>query len=201
MSEFGRVSLSREEFVRLTLEHCDALYHAAMTLTRQHADALDLVQDTYLKAHRFWRRFEPGTNMKAWLLTILRNAFINTYRKTTRRHIQDEVEPSVPSWADMPLFPVCTEQPMLEEVLRHAVQDEVKQALDELPEEFRLVVLLADLEERSYKDIAAILGCPVGTVMSRLCRGRKQLRKRLKTFAQECGYLRTADSESAVLFA
>jgi RNA polymerase sigma-70 factor (ECF subfamily) len=199
VSESVGVSSGHEEFAALALEYFDVLYNAAMALTRHHADAQDLVQETYLKAYRFWHRFEPGTNVRAWLLTILRHAFINAYRKTARQQARNDVDDRVPAWAETPWFPACTDRQSLEEMLRHVVQDEVKQALDELSEEFRLVVLLADLEECSYQDIATIIGCPVGTVMSRLCRGRKQLRKRLEAFARASGYLRASPPEAMTL--
>lgn len=194
MSPASETVLDHQEFLTQTLVHFDTLYHAALTFTRRRADAQDLVQDTYLKAFRFWQHFQPGTNVRAWLLTILRHAFINAYRQTVRRQAQEKLYVSSPEGPALDV-PVWTDYAVLDDMLRHIVQDEVKQALEELPEPFRVVVILADLEEYSYKDIAVRLGCPVGTVMSRLCRGRKHLRQRLATFASTAGYLRTTPAE------
>ncbi len=189
MAEARESHSMREAFEALALEHFDALYNTALRLTRNPSEAQDLLQETYFKAYRFFHRFEPGTNVKAWLFTILRNTYINTYRKTVRRqrvdfdqvaHLYAAPETS-PEWAD---------RGSVEEMLRHVVQDDVKRALDELPEDYRTVVLLADLEDCSYKEIAVIVGCPVGTVMSRLFRGRRLLRKSLADFARKAGYIK-----------
>jgi RNA polymerase sigma-70 factor (ECF subfamily) len=195
MSHQGSAPTWDAAFETLALQHFAAVYHLAVSYTRNPDDAQDLVQDTYLRAYRFWYRFTPGSNMRAWLYTILRNTFINTYhkdRKETRQHgeaLSDDVWEEgerAPLWA-----PAWHDFASLEERLRHSVQDDVKRALDTLPTEYRRVVLLADLEERSYHDIATLVGCPLGTVMSRLFRGRQQLRQRLHTFARQSGYLRT----------
>ena len=148
------------------------------------------MQETYLKAYRFFDRFEPGTNIKAWLFTILRNTHINTYRKASRQHEQTDFERVEPFYADPTLFPEWSDQAPLEEVLRHVVQDDVKRALDALPEVYRMVVLLADMADFSYKEIAAIIDCPEGTVMSRLFRGRRLLRNSLEEFARKNGYIK-----------
>jgi RNA polymerase sigma-70 factor (ECF subfamily) len=179
----------QEEFEAIALEHFDALYNTAIRLTRNPSEAQDLVQETYLKAYRFFHRFEPGTNVKAWLFTILRNTYINIYRKTTRQKRVD-FDQVVPLYAASESSPEWADRSSVEEMLQYVVQDEVKRALDELPEEYRMVVLLADLEDFSYKEIAAIVGCPVGTVMSRLFRGRRLLRKSLADFARKSGYVR-----------
>lgn len=179
------------EFDATTLVYFDALYNVALRLTRNPSEAQDLVQETYLKAHRFFDRFEPGTNIKAWLFTILRNTYINGYRKTLRHGRR--VNQDVLSYVADPRASV--EQiwkffPSVEEMLRCVVHDEVKRALEDLPEDYRDVVLLVDLEDFSYKDTAAIVGCPEGTVMSRLYRGRRMLRKQLEEFARKSGYVR-----------
>lgn len=180
------------EFEAVVLEHFHTLYSTALRLTRNPSEAQDLVQETLLKAYRFFDRFEPGTNVKAWLFTILRNTYINTYRKTVRQQEQVDFERIEPFYADTTNDPEWewTDQESLEAMLRHLVQDDVKQALDALPEVYRIVVLLADLAELPYKDIATIIGCPEGTVMSRLFRGRRLLRKSLQEFARKSGYVK-----------
>ena len=176
----------------VVLEHFQTLYSTALRLTRNTSEAQDLVQETLLKAYRFFDHFEPGTNVKAWLFTILRNTYINTYRKTVRQQEQVDFERIEPFYADTASDPEWewTDQESLEAMLRHLVQDDVKRALDALPEVYRIVVLLADLAELPYKDIATIIGCPEGTVMSRLFRGRRLLRKSLQEFARKSGYVK-----------
>ena len=190
MAEQSRSMGRQEEFEAVALEHFDVLYSTAMRLTRNPPEAQDLVQETYLKAYRFFDRFEPGTNIKAWLFTILRNTHINTYRKASRQQEQTDFERVEPFYADPTLFPEWSDQAPLEEVLRHVVQDDVKRALDALPEVYRMVVLLADMADFSYKEIAAIIDCPEGTVMSRLFRGRRLLRNSLEEFARKNGYIK-----------
>ena len=190
MAEQSRSMGRQEEFEAVALEHFDVLYSTAMRLTRNPPEAQDLVQETYLKAYRFFDRFEPGTNIKAWLFTILRNTHINTYRKASRQQEQTDFERVEPFYADPTLFPEWSDQAPLEEVLRHVVQDDVKRALDALPEVYRMVVLLADMADFSYKEIAAIIDCPEGTVMSRLFRGRRLLRNSLAEFARKNGYIK-----------
>ena len=190
MAEHSRSMGRQEEFEAVALEHFDVLYSTAMRLTRNPPEAQDLVQETYLKAYRFFDRFEPGTNIKAWLFTILRNTHINAYRKASRQQEQTDFERVEPFYADPTLFPEWSDQAPLEEVLRHVVQDDVKRALDALPEVYRMVVLLADMADFSYKEIAAIIDCPEGTVMSRLFRGRRLLRNSLEEFARKNGYIK-----------
>ena len=182
----------QEEFETVVLEHLHTLYSTALRLTRNPSEAQDLVQETLLKAYRFFERFEPGTNVKAWLFTILRNTYINIYRKTVRQQEQIDFESIEPFYADTANEPEWewTDQEALAAMLRYLVQDDVKRALDALPEVYRIVVLLADLAELSYKDIATIIGCPEGTVMSRLFRGRRLLRKSLQEFARKSGYVK-----------
>lgn len=189
MSEVFDSQRSQQEFETVALDYFDALYHTALRLTHNPSEAEDLVQETFMKAYRFLHRFEPGTNMKAWLFTILRNTYINVYRKASR-HQQVDFEQVVPLYAAPERSPEWSSRQSVEEMLRHVVQDDVKRALDELPEEYRMVVLLADLEDFSYKEIASIVGCPVGTVMSRLFRGRRLLRKNLADFAKKSGYIK-----------
>ncbi len=166
------------------------LYSAAFRLTRNAADAEDLVQETFLRAYRGFHQFQEGTNLKAWLYRILMNTFINTYRKKQRepRTIsEDEVE----DWylysrmADEGLEPSAETS-----VIESLPDEDVQQALQSLPEQFRAAVLLADVEGFSYKEIAEITGVPIGTVMSRLHRGRKALEKRLWDVVRERGLVR-----------
>lgn len=189
LSREPELPILQEEFEAIALEHFDALYNTALRLTRNPSEAQDLVQETYYKAFRFFHRFEPGTNVKAWLFTILRNTYINIYRKVSRQQPVD-FEQIAPLYAAPDTAPAWESQRTMEEMLRYVVHDDVKRALDALPEDYRMVVLLADLEEFSYKEIAAIVGCPVGTVMSRLFRGRRLLRKSLTDFAKKSGYIK-----------
>jgi RNA polymerase sigma-70 factor (ECF subfamily) len=166
------------------------MYSAAYRLTRNPADAEDLVQETFLRAYRAFHQFEPGTNLKAWLYRILMNTFINSYRKRQRepQTVSDE------EIADWYLYSKMNEaglEPSAETAVIESLPDEeVQEALSSLPEQFRAAVLLADVEGFSYKEIAEITGVPIGTVMSRLHRGRKALQKRLWDVVRERGLVR-----------
>src|SRR5436305_3636725 len=162
------------EFAELAMEHMPSLYSAALRMTRNPADAEDLVQETYLKAYRAFGTFQQGTNLKAWLYRILTNTFINSYRSKKRRPDESELD----EVEDLYLYrrlggleAAAAGRSAEEEVLDSITDDEVKRAIESLPEQFRLAVLLADVEGFSYKEIAEILGVPIGTVMSRLHRG------------------------------
>ena len=178
------------KFADLAMEHMSSLYTAALRMTRNAADAEDLVQETYLRAYRGFGGFQEGTNLKAWLYRILTNTFINSYRSKKRRPDEtelDEVE-------DLYLYrrigaveEALAARSAEDELMDLFTDEEVKAALDSLPEAFRLAVLLADVEGFSYKEIAEILDIPIGTVMSRLHRGRKALQKRLYEFAVDRG--------------
>jgi len=178
----------RERFERDVLPLLPSLYGAALRMTRNPADAEDLVQDTYLRAFRGFSGFQEGTNLKAWLYRILTNSFINTYRKKQREPQTVEGPDDIDEWY---LFDRLggrnVEGSAEEEVLDRIPDSEVKAALESLPENFRLPVLLADVEGFSYKEIADIMGTPIGTVMSRLHRGRKALEKALWETARERG--------------
>ncbi len=172
------------------MQFAPQLYSAALRMTRNPADAEDVVQETYLKAYRAYHTFKAGTNLKAWLYRILTNTYINRYRKQQRR--PSEVE--LGELEDLYLFKRigdtggASASPSAEqEVLESIVDADVKAALEALPENFRLPVLLADVEGFSYKEIAEIMDVPIGTVMSRLHRGRKALQKRLWGVAEEHG--------------
>jgi RNA polymerase sigma-70 factor (ECF subfamily) len=181
-----------EAFEAVALPHYAAVYHAAQSLTRNPSAAQDLVQDTYLRAYRFWHRFAPGTHARAWLFTILRHTHINGYRQRARQPVWVDVAQAESVCAAPAPAPTGPEPGTVGAWLGDVVQDEVQQALAALPAAYRQVVLLADLEDYSYKDIAAVVGCPMGTVMSRLYRGRQLLRQRLEPFARASGYIQGA---------
>jgi len=178
---------SQEIFVRELFPHMDALKNFAFHLTYNEDDANDLVQETYLKAHKFIQKYDTGTNAKAWLFTILKNAYINDYRKKAkqpRRVDIDEVisfkqgeSPSESSYVDL-----------RDEIFEYSMGDEVTISLDSMAYEFRSVILLCDIEGFSYKEIAKILDLPIGTVRSRLYRARNILKEKLKPYASKLGY-------------
>ncbi len=170
------------DFTDLAMGHMPALYTAALRMTRNPADAEDLVQETFLKAYRSFGSFEEGTNLKAWLYRILTNTYINTYRARKRRPEVAEVE----DVEDLYLYHhLGADQPgglgrsAEEEALDRFTDDDVKAAIESLPDAFRIAVLLADVEGFTYKEIAEITDVPIGTVMSRIHRGRKALQKAL----------------------
>jgi RNA polymerase sigma-70 factor (ECF subfamily) len=166
------------------------LYAAAMRYTKNPEDAQDLVQDTYAKAYTSFHQFEPGTNLKAWLYRVLTTTFINTYRKDQRRPQTSDSE--LEDWQIAEASSHTSDQGKSSEdvVLENLPDSDIKNALAEIPEEFRMAVYLADVEGFSYKEIAEIVGVPAGTVMSRLHRGRKQLREKLTDYARERGYVK-----------
>lgn len=180
----GARHTGRSEFEALTLEHMDALYGAALRLTRSPKDAEDLVQDTFLKAFRFFESFERGTNIKAWLFKIQTNTFINKYRrKVKEREVADSPAEDVVLDRFVSAEQVRALQDPEGDFFGQLLSDEVIEALDQVPVDFRMVVILADIQGFSYKEIAEIVGCPVGTVMSRLFRGRRILQKQLYDYA------------------
>jgi len=179
------------------MPHMQALYTAALRMTRNPADAEDLVQETFLKAYRAFDRYEDGTNIRAWLYKILTNTFINSYRAAKRRPEKADVE----DVEDLYLYHRIgdlqasgTGRSAEDEVFDHFTDDEVKQAIESLPEAFRIAVLLADVEGFSYKEIADITEVPIGTVMSRIHRGRKALQKALLDFAVGSGLVGSTEA-------
>jgi RNA polymerase sigma-70 factor (ECF subfamily) len=178
----------RERFERDVLPLLPSLYGAALRMTRNPADAEDLVQDTYLRAFRGFAGFREGTNLKAWLYRILTNSFINTYRKKQRQPQTVDGPDDIEEWYLFDRLGARNVEASAEqEVLDSLPDDDVKHALESLSENFRLPVLLADVEGFSYKEIADIMDTPIGTVMSRLHRGRKALEKALWETARERG--------------
>jgi RNA polymerase sigma-70 factor (ECF subfamily) len=182
-------------FSELAMEFMPALYTAALRMTRNAADAEDLVQETYLKAYRGFNTFQDGTNLKAWLYRILTNTYINSYRAAKRRPEIADVE----DVEDLYLYRrlgasegADAGRSAEDEVLESLTDDEVKGALESLPDNFRMAVLLADVEGFSYQEIAEITGVPIGTVMSRIHRGRKALQKALGQYAATRGLVGTA---------
>ena len=188
------------EFSDQAMQYAPQLYSAALRMTRNRADAEDLVQETYLKGYRSFHTFREGTNLRAWLFRILTNTYINKYRAKQRRPTESDLgeiedlylyrrlgtleDPSVGRSAEDALMEVLAD-------------DQVKRALEELPENFRLPVLLADVEGFSYKEIAEMLDIPIGTVMSRLHRGRKAMQKSLYDYARERGVIREPEQADA----
>src|SRR6202048_1803260 len=178
------------DFADLAMEYMGSLYTAAARMTRNPADAEDLVQETHLKACRAFGSFQEGTNLKAWLYKILTNTYINSYRAKKRRPEQtdlDDVEDLYLYRRLGGLEAAAAGRSAEEEVLDHFTDSDVKAALESLPDQFRIAVLLADVEGFSYKEIAEIIDVPIGTVMSRLHRGRKALQKALYEFGMQRG--------------
>jgi RNA polymerase sigma-70 factor, ECF subfamily len=175
------------EFQREALPHLDALYNFALRMTTDPDDADDLVQETFLKAYRFFDKFEKGTNCKAWLFRIMKNSFINIYRKSSK-------EPDKVDYDDVEEFyhviraESTDSNDLQEKLFGNVLDDDVTRALESLPEEFRTVVILCDIEGFTYEEIADFVECPIGTVRSRLHRGRKMLRAKLLDYARVHGY-------------
>ncbi|MGH2754578.1 MAG: sigma-70 family RNA polymerase sigma factor [Actinomycetota bacterium] len=202
MAETAQAKLSTEEkrrFQEEAMPLLDSLYAGALRMTRNPADAEDLVQETMLRGYRAFNRFEPGTNLKAWLFRILTNAYINTYRKKQReprKVSQDEVE-EFDLYRELkdhdPNLSVTPETIVLDSL----VDSDILEAIDDLPEQFRMAVVLSDVEGFSYAEMAEIMDVPMGTVMSRLHRGRKALQKRLWDIARDRGIVKGPSKEDS----
>ena len=176
-------------FEEEALVFADALYGAALRMTRDRTDAEDLLQETFLKAFRAYGRFEEGTNLRAWLFRILTNTYISTYRSKQRSPQLTDVDDVEDLYLYKRLTATGLSRSAEDAALERLTAPEVLAALDELPEQFRLAVLLSDVEQFSYKEIADITGVPIGTVMSRIHRGRKALQKALAPYAAQQGLL------------
>jgi RNA polymerase sigma-70 factor (ECF subfamily) len=186
----------RAEFQHQAMQYAPQLYSAAMRMTRNSSDAEDLVQETYLRAYRSFHTFEDGTNLRAWLFRILTNTYINSYRSKQRRVQETDLADIEDLYLYRRISGVDVASRSAEDTLFDLfTDDEVKAALEALPETFRMPVLLADVEEFSYKEIAEMLDIPMGTVMSRIHRGRKAMQKALVEYATERGLLsRSSDT-------
>jgi RNA polymerase sigma-70 factor, ECF subfamily len=180
------------EFEQVALAHLDALYQTALRLTRSRAEAEDVVQETYLRAFRAFHRFDPGTNCRAWLHTILRNVFLNRIRRDEREVPDAEGLLTAEAVESATASGFAGDNPE-EEFFQSVLHGDVDRALKTLPLVYREAVVLADLEGLSYKEVGEVLHCPIGTVMSRLSRGRHLLRRALSGFAREHGYLRETE--------
>ncbi len=191
MATPGPKKSSRQEFEAVALPHLDALYGLATRLCRNERDAEDLVQDAVLRGWRFFDRFDAGTNCKAWLFKILHNTFINKYHRGVRdRDLAGALAVGEGEGATVSHDALRAARDPESAILGGVLSTNVQHALDELPEEFRVAVILSGLEELSYREIADVMECPVGTVMSRLYRGRRLLQRALRGYAEEQGIVK-----------
>jgi RNA polymerase sigma-70 factor, ECF subfamily len=186
----------RAEFAEEAMQYAPQLFSAALRMTRNVTDAEDLVQETYLRAYRGYAGFEQGTNLRAWLFRIMTNQYINTYRAKQRRPVETDLDDVEDLYLYRRVGNLGALSRSAEDTLIDLfTDDEVKTALEELPEAFRVPVLLADVEGFSYKEIAEMIDVPIGTVMSRLHRGRKAMHKKLYDFAEQRGLIVAGEDE------
>lgn len=191
---------ARDAFESTALPQLDALYALALRLTRNPAEAEDLVQDAVVRAYRFWHTFQAGTSIKAWMFTILRNTFINRYHRGNRtRTVRNDLEAQLGSLGpEVAVGHPTAKLPSPDTALAARITHErIVAALDTIPEDYRMAVMLADLEGLSYKEIAEVMECPIGTVMSRIHRGRRLLHKLLHHHAAELGMVDAPEDPSA----
>jgi RNA polymerase sigma-70 factor (ECF subfamily) len=188
MAELTKEEIQKQEdFEEEIVPHLDAMYNFALRLTSDPSDAEDLVQDTIVKAFRFFSSYEKGTNAKAWLFRILKNSYINNYRKQSKQPNQVDYD-EVSEFYETIRADRTDTSDLEDKMFRELVDDDISQALDELPEDFRTVVLLCDVEGFTYEEIANMLDVPIGTIRSRLHRGRNLLKAQLKEYAEKRGY-------------
>lgn len=178
---------NEELFESEFMPHLDALYNFAYHLTQQEEDANDLVQDTFLKAYRFIESYERGTNAKAWLFKILKNSFINEYRRKTNQPAKTDFEDYV-AYQDSEEAAHIGDLDLRDDLFKSMIGDEITRALVSLPVDFRTILLLCDVEGFSYEEIAKIIDIPIGTVRSRLHRARNLMKEKLRDYAQKMGY-------------
>lgn len=177
----------QEDFEDEIIPHLDAMYNFALRLTSDPSDAEDLVQDTIVKAFRFFSSYEKGTNAKAWLFRILKNSYINNYRKQSKQPNQVDYDEVATFYETIRAERTDTSD-LEDKMFRDLIDDDISQALEELPEDFRTVVLLCDVEDFTYEEIANMLDVPIGTIRSRLHRGRNLLKAQLEEYAEKRGY-------------
>jgi RNA polymerase sigma-70 factor (ECF subfamily) len=186
---------TREDFTHDAMQHAPQLFSTAMRMTRNRSDAEDLVQETFIKAWRSFATYQQGTNLRAWLFRIMTNTYINKYNAQQRKPTETELDDVEELFLYKRLGAVDQSQlsqSAEDQMLSLFTDDEVKKALEELPDQFRIPVLMSDVEGFSYKEIAEILEIPLGTVMSRLHRGRKAMQKMLYEYAKERGLINEA---------
>ncbi len=180
----------QSEFEAEALPHMDVLYNFALRTTGNQDDARDLLQETYLKAYRFWEKYEKGTNIRAWLFRIMKNSYINRYRKETKEPDKVDYE-EIENFYNLIRAESTDPNDLQEKLFGSLLGDEVSKALESLPDDFRTVVILSDIEGLTYEEIAEFVECPIGTVRSRLHRGRKLLQARLYEYAKRRGMIKT----------
>jgi RNA polymerase sigma-70 factor (ECF subfamily) len=182
------------EFEKEAVPHMDILYNYALRMTNNGDDADDLVQETFMKAYRFWDKYEKGTNIRAWLFRIMKNSYINRYRKETKE--PDTVDyDKIQNYYSSIRAESADANDLQEKIFGGLLEDDVAQALETLPEEFRTVVILCDIEGLTYEEIAQFVDSPIGTVRSRIHRGRKMLRTTLFEYARKRGYVTNESSK------
>lgn len=188
MSSRSQLHTRHSEFEQEALPHMDILYNYALRMTGNPDDANDLVQETFLKAYRFWDKYEKGTNIRAWLFRIMKNSYINRYRKETKEPETVDYD-EIQNFYNSIRYESSDQNDLQEKIFGGLLEDDVARAIEALPEDFRTVVILCDIEGLSYEEIAEFVDCPVGTVRSRLHRGRKMLRAQLFEYAKKHGYV------------
>jgi RNA polymerase sigma-70 factor (ECF subfamily) len=177
------------EFEAEAVPHMDVLYNFALRTTGNENDARDLLQETYLKAYRFWDKYEKGTNIRAWLFRIMKNSYINRYRKETKEPDKVDYE-DIENFYNLIRAESTDPNDLQQQLYGNLLGDEVTKALQSLPDDFRTVVILCDIEGLTYEEIAEFIECPIGTVRSRLHRGRKLLQEKLFEYAKQQGMIK-----------